>query len=62
MVLLSKPSRLSVISDFKESTAAKTAMIEKIPIVTPSKDKNVRNLLFTNALMAKIMLSLRTRK
>ena len=46
----------------KESTADNTAMIEKIPMVTPNKDKNVRSLLFRNALIANEKLSLNNLK
>ena len=59
-VLLSREDKLPFISCFKESTAAKTPIIENIPIVTPSKDKNVRNLLLRSALIANARLSLRT--
>jgi hypothetical protein len=37
-------------------------MIEKIPIVTPRRERNVLNLLLIKALMAKLILSLSTRK
>ena len=53
IVELSKELILPSISFFNESTAANTAIIEKIPIVTPSNDKKVLNLLFTKALIAK---------
>jgi ribosomal protein S2 len=46
----------------KESTADSTAMIEKIPMVTPNNDKNVRSLLLRNALIANEKLSLNNRK
>jgi hypothetical protein len=62
IVLLSKELILSFISFLSESTAAKTAIIEKIPMVTPSKDKNVLSLLVVSALIAKLKLSLKTRK
>ena len=62
IVLLSKELILSFISFLSESTAAKTAMIEKIPIVTPNNDKNVLSLLFVSALIAKLKLSFKTRK
>jgi hypothetical protein len=62
IVLLSKELILSFISFFSESTAAKTAIIENIPMVTPSKDKNVLSLLVVSALIAKLKLSLKTRK
>ena len=45
-----------------ESTADKTAIIEKIPMVTPNRDKKVRSLLFRNALRANEKLSLNNRK
>ena len=45
-----------------ESTAAKTAIIEKIPMVTPNNDKSVRNLLLRNAFIAKLKLSESNRK
>ena len=61
MVFLSIPSKLSTIFFFKESTAAKTAIIEKIPTVTPNKDNKVRNLLFLKALIAKAKLSFNKR-
>src|SRR5574343_1499794 len=57
MVFLSIPSKLPSIFFFIESTAAKTAIIEKIPIVTPSSERNVRNLLFLNAFNANVKLS-----
>ena len=57
MVFLSIPSKLSTIFFFKESTVAKTAIIEKIPTVTPSRERNVRNLLLLKALKAKAKLS-----
>ena len=53
MVELSKELILPSISFFNESTAANTAIIEKIPMVTPSNDKKVLSLLFTKALIAK---------
>ena len=62
IVLLSKELILSFISFFSESTAAKTAIIENIPMVTHSKDKNVLSLLVVSALIAKLKLSLKTRK
>jgi hypothetical protein len=62
IVLLSKELILSFISFFSESTAAKTVIIENIPMVTPSKDKNVLSLLVVSALIAKLKLSLKTRK
>jgi hypothetical protein len=62
MVLLSRELILSSISFLRESTAAKTAIIEKIPMVTPNNDKNVRSLLFLSALMAKLKLSFNTRR
>ena len=62
MVFISNPDSPSLILRSKESTAAKTAMIEKIPTVTPSNDKNVLNLLFTKALTAKEKLSANTLK
>ncbi len=62
MVFLSKPLKSPAIFRSKESTAAKTAMIEKIPIVTPSKESKVRNLLFRKALSAKAKLSLSNRR
>ena len=46
----------------KESTADKTAIIEKIPMVTPNKERNVRSLLFRNALIANEKLSLNNLK
>jgi hypothetical protein len=46
----------------KESTAVKTAIMEKIPMVTPSKESNVRNLLLRKAFMAKPKLSFNKRK
>ena len=62
MVFLSSPERFSLMFLSKESTAAKTAIIEKIPTVTPKRDKNVRNLLFLSAFSAKEKLSLNTLK
>ena len=53
IVELSRELILPSISFFNESTAANTAIIEKIPMVTPSNDKKVLNLLFTRALIAK---------
>ena len=44
------------------SGAVKTAIMEKIPIVTPSKESNVRNLLLRKAFMAKPKLSFNKRK
>ena len=61
-MFLSKPLNWSCIFLSNESTAASTAIMEKIPIVTPNKDRNVRNLLFRNALMANEKLSLNSRK
>jgi len=46
----------------KESTAAKTAIMEKIPTVTPSSDRNVRSLLLRSAFSAKEKLSLKRRR
>jgi len=58
IVLSSRVLRLPLISLSRESTAARTAMIEKIPMVTPSSERKVRNLLFLSALIAKLKLSL----
>ncbi|GAB4155386.1 MAG: hypothetical protein Tsb0033_04610 [Winogradskyella sp.] len=62
MVLLSNALSCEVIVLSKESTAAKTAIIEKIPTVTPNSDKKVLNLLFLKAFIANEKLSLRRRK
>ena len=61
-VLLSSALRDSLIFLSNESTAAKTAMIENIPIVTPSKERNVLNLLLRSALKANEKLSLNKRR
>jgi hypothetical protein len=45
----------------KESTTAKTAVIMKIPTMTPSNDKNVRKRLVTMADQANAKLSPRRR-
>jgi hypothetical protein len=46
------PNR-QILRYFLKNTAAKTAIIEKIPIVTPSKESNVLKILLRNALNAK---------
>ena len=58
MVFLSKVSKSALIFLSKESTAARTAMMENIPIVTPSSDNIVRSLLFRKAFIANPKLSL----
>ena len=60
--LLSNPLMSDFIFLSKESTAAKTAIIENIPIVTPSNESNVLNLLFRKAFIAKPKLSFNNRK
>jgi hypothetical protein len=62
MVLLSKELKLPFISRSRESTAARTAIMENIPMVTPNKDRKVRSLLFINALTAKLKLSVNSLK
>ena len=62
MVFLSNELKSLVIFLSKESTAASTAIIEKIPIVTPSNDNSVRSLLFRKAFIAKRKLSDNSRK
>jgi hypothetical protein len=62
MVLLSKELKLPFISRSSESTAASTAIMEKIPMVTPNKERKVRNLLLVNALTAKLKLSFNSLK
>ena len=62
MVFLSKPAKFSLIFLSNESTAAKTAIIEKIPTVTPRRDKKVRSLLLRSAFIANEKLSLNTLK
>jgi hypothetical protein len=61
-VFLSKELKSFEIFLSNESTAASTAMIEKIPMVTPSKDNKVLSLLFRKALIAKPKLSDKSRK
>jgi hypothetical protein len=62
MVFLSKLLKSAFIFLSSESTAAKTAIIEKIPMVTPSKDKAVRSLLVRSAVVANRKLSANNRK
>ena len=57
MVFLSKLLKLFLIFWSNESTAASTAIIENIPIVTPSNESKVRNLLVRKAFIAKVKLS-----
>jgi len=56
-MLLPNPSRLSRIYLSNESITVKTDMMAKIPIVMPSNERNVRNLLPFSELKAKVKLS-----
>src|SRR5260221_14642286 len=62
MTLVNRKLRLSLIFFSKESTKVSTAMTEKIPMVTPSKDRMVRNRLERRAFHANPKLSAISRK
>jgi hypothetical protein len=57
MVFVSIPSKFSLILLSNESTAASTAIMEKIPTVTPKSERKVLSLLLFSAVIAKEKLS-----
>ena len=62
MVFLSKLLKSFLIFRSKESTAARTAIIENIPIVTPNNESKVLSLLLRNAFNANLKLSFNNRR